>query len=704
MATIQEAIRLLRIQARLEGGEEAKRALDALSRAQQQVGETSRETERATQTMERRLQSIKTRYDENFRAQQQVANVERDLQAIRARGLISLSEQNRLMGLANAQILRTGTTTAAAAGSFGAMRHQIQNAAFQFGDLFTQIASGQGVIRPLIQQGTQFVSIWGAAGAIVGAAGAALGALAIAFMGTGDAAEDASPKLETWVDKLERARDAMDDINKRGARTADSIAAENRAIISELQKQIALVDVSVQADIQERLRQLGEADVLARTIGQGGGGLTPDAIDALNQRSGRNNTRQRANALAAMADLGAFDDGRKYFGQRIGTPFDYKGDLQDQEAATEKAARELAKYNAEVMRIGDAWLRATDQSRDAAQKLVDRLDPLGAATRKLEEDQATLLVAMANGIEITGGYAKAFADLEAGGEAFRQLTEEQEKQRRSLDAEIATLGMSAEARAVYIARLEAEERLRAKQVPMTTEGAQAYIEEAGAIAKSNAELRRRQADIEAGQKLLEGLFTQSFDRIGSGITEALATGQIEMAKFGDIGRAVISELIQLAIQLSVINPIKNWATGGNDATISSVFSLIQTGITSLFGGGSFYGSGNTVAAGSYAGGGTAAFANGGSFVVPGAGGTDSQMVRFRATPGERVTVTRPDQSIGGGVVVNFSSSITVQGGAGGDANASVAAELEQQVREAARAAVREEFRHMRRANGPANFD
>jgi tape measure domain-containing protein len=39
-----------------------------------------------------------------------------------------------------------------------------------------------------------------------------------------------------------------------------------------------------------------------------------------------------------------------------------------------------------------------------------------------------------------------------------------------------------------------------------------------------------------------------------------------------------------------------------------------------------------------------AFATGGSFVVGGAGGTDSQMVKFLATPGERVTVETPDQA------------------------------------------------------------
>lgn len=47
------------------------------------------------------------------------------------------------------------------------------------------------------------------------------------------------------------------------------------------------------------------------------------------------------------------------------------------------------------------------------------------------------------------------------------------------------------------------------------------------------------------------------------------------------------------------------------------------------------------------------FANGGSFNVGGSGGTDSQLVAFKATPGERVSVQTPaQQGRGGGIVIN----------------------------------------------------
>lgn len=47
------------------------------------------------------------------------------------------------------------------------------------------------------------------------------------------------------------------------------------------------------------------------------------------------------------------------------------------------------------------------------------------------------------------------------------------------------------------------------------------------------------------------------------------------------------------------------------------------------------------------------FASGGSFRVGGAGGTDSQLVAFRASPDETVSVTRPGQGGGGAPRINF---------------------------------------------------
>jgi hypothetical protein len=68
--------------------------------------------------------------------------------------------------------------------------------------------------------------------------------------------------------------------------------------------------------------------------------------------------------------------------------------------------------------------------------------------------------------------------------------------------------------------------------------------------------------------------------------------------------------------------------------------------------GSFFGGAPMTPSGFVQGGGSA-FASGGSFMVGGAGGTDSQPVNFWATPGERVTIETPGQQARGGVQVTI---------------------------------------------------
>ena len=46
------------------------------------------------------------------------------------------------------------------------------------------------------------------------------------------------------------------------------------------------------------------------------------------------------------------------------------------------------------------------------------------------------------------------------------------------------------------------------------------------------------------------------------------------------------------------------------------------------------------------------YAGGGSFIVPGGGGTDSSRVGFDATPGERVTIETPNQQKSGDTNIN----------------------------------------------------
>jgi hypothetical protein len=87
------------------------------------------------------------------------------------------------------------------------------------------------------------------------------------------------------------------------------------------------------------------------------------------------------------------------------------------------------------------------------------------------------------------------------------------------------------------------------------------------------------AEYDTAAKEITGFFDQTFDRVGSAITEAFAQGKTDVASFVGIAMALISELEQEVIKLALINPLKNWINGNSDLpTLTGVFG-------NLFGGG-----------------------------------------------------------------------------------------------------------------------
>lgn len=117
---------------------------------------------------------------------------------------------------------------------------------------------------------------------------------------------------------------------------------------------------------------------------------------------------------------------------------------------------------------------------------------------------------------------------------------------------------------------------------------------------------------------------------------------------------VIRQMIAEAAAAKLANALGFGSGGGGDKG-----GWLGSLLGSLFGGGG--------AAGGAAGGGASAamndlaFAGGGSFTVGGIGGTDSQRVGFRATPGEMVSISKPGQGQGGGPVIHITTTIDARG-------------------------------------------
>lgn len=138
---------------------------------------------------------------------------------------------------------------------------------------------------------------------------------------------------------------------------------------------------------------------------------------------------------------------------------------------------------------------------------------------------------------------------------------------------------------------------------------------------------------------LAGSVKQTIDRMVANFLAAKAS----MALFGkdfvrEPGVAPIGGWVGQGLGV-----LGNWWSGLGGAPGFSLADLSSAG------GGS--GVSAAAAAGSY-------FATGGSFTVGGSGGTDSQPVGFRATPGEKVTVETPEQQRRGGrPAINFNGPL-----------------------------------------------
>jgi hypothetical protein len=123
--------------------------------------------------------------------------------------------------------------------------------------------------------------------------------------------------------------------------------------------------------------------------------------------------------------------------------------------------------------------------------------------------------------------------------------------------------------------------LRERQRIMATPGADIDSQRSQAALRLAAEKATTGVDLSRQQQAFNDLANvgvQAFDRIGAAITEAFANGSMSALDFGKIGKAVLSELIQYVLRISVLNPVLNSLFGGGRTTITdTIGSLGQVG-------------------------------------------------------------------------------------------------------------------------------
>ena len=198
---------------------------------------------------------------------------------------------------------------AAPGASSGARGARIQNAAFQVGDVFTQVAGGTDPVRAIAIQLPQLLGGFGVVGAVAGAAAAALAPFVLKLFEAGDGAKEAEERAKALGD-------TVDDLTAAVSRST-AANAEAKKTVAELSEEYgsaagAIADLNKrQAEVATRQAQLQVSNTAATVGGQFGDADRMVALlDKLDYRAagGVLGKRFEVDFRGALEQLQALDD------------------------------------------------------------------------------------------------------------------------------------------------------------------------------------------------------------------------------------------------------------------------------------------------------------------------------------------------------------------------------------------------------------
>lgn len=278
----------------------------------------------------------------------------------------------------------------------------------------------------------------------------------------------------------------------------------------------------------------------------------------------------------------------------------------------------------EANRIGKAVAQAFEESRKMGEGAKAFIDQFYKGANDAADDLAKKPPALKNEVPVIQGNK----------DALDKYIDSLRKRNASMQADLQTIGLTEGAHARLKAILEAEEIAKANNITITEAMRAKLNEEADAIALTADRLEQTR------EKWNE--FKSAVMQVRSSLENAFVDAIMQAKSFKDIIRSLISDLARMAAQQAFRSLFGGQMAWGNAA--GSAFNGgtgVLAGISKLFG-----------------------FAQGGSFKVGGSGGIDSQLVAFKASPNERVSITKPGQDMGGGITVvvnpvaNFQAGMT----------------------------------------------
>lgn len=515
--------------------------------------EIDKRTEALSAAEKKYAEQLKTRYDPVYAAQKryiaELANIDRAVK------LNALNEETATAAFQKALSDRTAAIQRAAglnntlagsnemaAASGRRLGSAMQQAGFQIGDFAVQVASGQGVLRPLIQQSNQLLGAFGPWGAVIGAAGAVVGALAVEFLEVEDAAKKWTTAQESLNKALEKTNGLLlSQVGLTAAQQKKAIEEGKTALQKSIQDNTDLIVAAEEEAQKLRVRFSGTptndkfAQQAARTVSE------------LEERI----TKAREQINKAVEDFATLENEGAVGRSRDSDNSAAAQQDKDRAAAAERGAKIVAEQAEKRKRA------ETDAEKEAERR------------RKLIRDADTDNAAQQD--------KDRMAAMKRGAEIIKQDEERAQKFERylvGLESENKLLGVSSEERRLQNALIEAQQQKGSALNDVERQ----RIETAQKIGEA---FRQQKAVADE----IERSFERAFDRIGSAITTMFVEGKASALDFKNVGLAVIGELAQEFIKLAAINPLKNALFGTASASLGGASGLggIFTAMKGWFG-------------------------------------------------------------------------------------------------------------------------
>jgi hypothetical protein len=409
---------------------EYTRGAQEIDRANTEISASSGLVEQSQEKMTRSLVSssssmdrLQASLDKGFASQLRYEQIVDRVNSAMERGRISQERGAQIISLAQQRYMSAatataamGAATAAAATSSRQFGFIAQQSGYQLGDFAVQVSSGQSAMVAFIQQGSQFLGIFGAFGAIAGAALAIGGGIYMMFDKMAENAKAATDEVSSLTEEIKRMNEES---AKRGAgQTGIRANVRLESLMAERNRLTGMMPTGGGAAASSEMSGIVEAQAAANVAGIQS---QIDAIDKLIREYDRLVIEQEQ-ADMSTANL-----------KRRGEEF------EEQKKREAEAIRDAARAQEEAERARQRFL-------SDVMSLENTLDPLTAATRRWADQQALLAQALDAAIISQERYNELVA---MSDEAFRKATEKQteyltgiEKQSRENENLARDLGLS----------------------------------------------------------------------------------------------------------------------------------------------------------------------------------------------------------------------------------------------------------------------